>query len=357
MNILLYAKFLYKLFNFCIQMKLIYLILTGLLLFYGCQNSKSLQIESSNFKIVKLSDGVWACIHKFGGKAICNVGVIDNGNETIIFDSFLSPEAAKELLAAIENSNLSPVKYVINSHYHNDHIRGNQVFGKDVKIVSTNRTRDLIEEFEPLNIQEEKEYAPGRFHYWDSLYVNFNGDKNSREFKNILMWRPYYETLSDSYKEVHTRLPDTMIDSLFNMDGPKRKVQLTSIGSGHTESDLVLYLPDDGILFSGDLIFNYSHPYLADGSVYGLFEWLDFLQTMDIQKIVPGHGEIGNKVLVNEMKDYLVTLDSMASELAANGAGEEDLSSVRIPVEFADWWFERFFYFNLNFVLNNKKQP
>lgn len=338
-------------------MKSIYLLLAGLLLFYGCQNNKTLQADSTNFKIVQLSDGVWACIHKFGGKAICNVGVIDNGKETIIFDSFLSPDAAKELLTAVENSDLSPIKYVINSHYHNDHIRGNQIFGKDVKIVSTKRTRDLIEEFEPLNIQEEKEYAPNLFHYWDSISVNFNGDKNSREYKNILMWRPYYQTLANSFKEVRTRLPDTMLDSLLNMDGPNRRVQIISIGSGHTESDLVLYLPDDKILFSGDLIFSHSHPYLADGSLSGLSNWLEFLQTLDIQKIVPGHGEIGNIALVNEMKHYLIKLDSMANELAANDAGEEKLSSVEIPNEFADWWFERFFYFNLNFALNNKKQP
>ena len=125
-------------------MKSIYLLIIGLMLIYGCNNNKSLQADSANFKIVKLSDGVWACIHKFGGKAICNVGVIDNGNETIIFDSFLSPDAAQELLTAIENSDISPVKYVINSHYHNDHIRGNQVFGKDVKIISTKRTRGTV---------------------------------------------------------------------------------------------------------------------------------------------------------------------------------------------------------------------
>lgn len=130
-----------------------------------------------------MADGVYACIHKIGGKAISNAGIIDNGKETFIFDTFLSPDVAKELLLAVKQLNLSPVKYVINSHSHNDHIRGNQVFCNDVKIISTERTKELIEEWEPLDLQEEKIYAPGRYSYYDSFYQSFKGDKNSREYK------------------------------------------------------------------------------------------------------------------------------------------------------------------------------
>jgi len=93
--------------------------------------------ESKHFKLEKLADGVYATIHKIGGHAICNAGIIDLGGKTVIFDTFLSPTAAKELLKIVKELKLSPIAYVVNSHYHNDHIRGNQVFGDNVIIIST----------------------------------------------------------------------------------------------------------------------------------------------------------------------------------------------------------------------------
>jgi len=114
----------------------------------GCGQKQIPDYLSPNFELVKLADGVFACIHKFGGKAICNAGIIDNGRETVIFDTFLSPDVAKEMQAIIECCNLSPVHYVVNSHAHNDHIRGNQIFSEDVDIISTRRTAELIEEWE-----------------------------------------------------------------------------------------------------------------------------------------------------------------------------------------------------------------
>lgn len=316
----------------------------------SCKVERSDGFESNNFELVELAEGVYSCIHKFGGKAICNVGIVDNGQETIIFDSFLSPDVAKELLEALKEMGLSPLKYVVNSHSHNDHIRGNQVFPNEVKIISTTRTSELIEKWEPLDIIEEKKFAPDRYSYFDSLYNSFKGDKLSREYQQILMWRPYYETLSNSHIEVKTRLPDIFVDSVQNFDGPNRRIQLISKGQGHTESDLILYLPDDKILFTGDLIFNKCHPYVPHGSISNWKDWLDFMNTIDIQTIMPGHGDIGTKDLVDHMKDYLTNLEISARNMYLNGQGKETIESMEIPVQYKEWWFDRFYTSNLRFA-------
>jgi glyoxylase-like metal-dependent hydrolase (beta-lactamase superfamily II) len=300
-----------------------------------------------------LSDGVYACIHKFGGKATCNVGIVDNGKETLIFDSFLSPEVAEELLDALDGLGLSPVKYVVNSHYHNDHIRGNQVFPQDVRIISTLRTKELIEYEEPLQIAYEKEKAPARFAYYDSLYTTFKGDKGSREFQKILMWRPYYETLSNSYQTVKTRVPDMFIDTILYLDGPDRRIQLISKGPGHTESDLICYLPDDGVLFAGDLVSQERHPYVADGNISAWKSWLDYLAGLDTRSVMPGHGEVGNRELILEMKNYLTDLETAVSQLLKDNATAGSLDSLPVPERYKDWWFDRFYPLNLRFAYNS----
>ena len=326
-----------------------YLILVILML-QGCQSERSEKFESNNFELIELGNGIYSCIHKFGGKAICNVGIVDNGNETIIFDSFLSPDVAEELLIALNELSLSPVKYVVNSHFHNDHIRGNQVFPKEVKIISTAKTKELIEEEEPLQIAYEKENAPERLSFYDSLYHSFKGDTASREFQQIKMWKPYYETLAKSHLKVKTRLPNLFIDSIRNFDGPERKIQLITKGQGHTDSDLIMYLPDDGVLFTGDLIFNQCHPYVAHGNISKWNAWLDFMNSLEVSRVMPGHGHIGTNELIDQMKEYLKDLESSTEDLIKENLSVDELENLSVPEKYKDWWFDRFYLYNLRFT-------
>lgn len=322
------------------------------LLFLGCDSNEQVKYNSPNFDLIELTNGVYACIHKFGGKAICNVGIIDNGKETIIFDSFLSPEVAKELIGVVEKLGLSPIKYVVNSHYHNDHIRGNQVFEKDVDIISTAKTTELINHWEPIEIKDEKEYAPERFAHFDSLLKAYSGDPTDREFLKIQMWTPYFEVLSKSHKEVKTRLPNLFVEEIKSLDGPDRKLQLISKGQGHTDSDLILYLPDDKILFTGDLVFNACHPYLANGDPNKLKNWLEYLNSLEVSILIPGHGQKGEEGLVTTMKEYIIALENIVAEMVEKNKGLDDIEKLEIPKTYKDWWFDRFFYSNLRFMFN-----
>jgi len=316
----------------------------------GCSEKQSVEFSSSNFELVKLADGVYGCIHKLGGKSICNSGIIDNGKETLIFDTFLSPSAAQELLDVVEKFDLSPIKYVINSHSHNDHIRGNQVFPSEVEIISTSQTAELIKKWEPLDIEEEKKYAPSRFSYYDSLYKAYDGDTTAREFKQILMWRPYYQTLAESHKVIQTRLPNLIIENKQEFNGPDRRVQIISKGQGHTESDLILYLPDEKILFTGDLVFNQCHPYLAHGSLSDWKNYLKYLDSLNIVSVIPGHGQPGSKEILNSMREYILTVENLASEMHNQKLTIDQTEDIEIPEQYKNWWFDQFFLSNLKFA-------
>jgi glyoxylase-like metal-dependent hydrolase (beta-lactamase superfamily II) len=306
-----------------------------------------------NFNIRQLSDGVLACIHNFGGKAICNSTIVDNGDATIIFDCFLSPEAAEDLKTVVKQYNLSPIKFVINSHYHNDHIRGNQVFDEGVVIISTKRTAELIEKMEPLEIADEQTYAANQFLFYDSLYQHYSGSKDDRQYQQILLWRPYFQVLSKSQEEIRTVVPTKFVEDSLSLNGSKRKVKLVTKGGGHTESDLVAYLPDDKILLSGDLIFNEAHPYLGNGSIEALFLWFNYFEELEIELIVPGHGEVGQAELIGSMRNYLMNIQHAARKWKTVGKTVDDLALLSIPEEYKSWWFDRFYTYNFRFVLNS----
>ena len=114
------------------------------------QGKKQKIKPSSNFTIEQLAPNVWAAIHNdYYGKAICNAGIIDLGDKTVVFDPFMTPSAAIELRDVAYQLTKRNYAYVVNSHYHNDHIRGNQAFLPNATIISTTTTRTQIERNEP----------------------------------------------------------------------------------------------------------------------------------------------------------------------------------------------------------------
>ena len=325
------------------------IILIFIVILVSCHRKPDIPV-SQNFNLVKMAEGVYACIHKMGGKAICNAGIIDLGDGTIIFDTFLSPDAASEIPGLVIKLNLPPIKYVVNSHWHNDHIRGNQIFSKEVDIISTKKTAELIKINEPKEIAAEMNYAPRQLAYQDSLLNNYKGDHADRAYQTILMWQGYYRALVESNEILETRIPNVFVDKEKIIKGTKRNVNLICYGRGHTESDLILYLPEDNIVFTADLVFIGMHPYLADGFIEDWENYLTAIEGFAIEKLVPGHGNIGDAKDLRNMKEYLKMIEKQTQKMIKEGLSITAADSIDVPEPFSDWWFDNFFTINLQFM-------
>lgn len=324
------------------------ILIIGLLL--SCNNDVEKEIETENFELIKLDEGVYGCVHKFGGNAICNSGIVDNGKETIIFDSFLSPEAAKELIEVTKELELSPIKYVINSHGHNDHIRGNQSFDSDVTIIATKKTSEKIEKEEPGSIMAEKGYAKSQFEHLENEMKKYKGDTTAKDYIVMKMMKPYFEELSQSHEKIKTRLPSSFVEKRKEIEGKTRNVVLIELDSCHTVSDLVMYLPNEKILFTGDIVFNEFHPFLGDGNSTHLKSGLGKLREMEIAKIIPGHGNIGGKELLSIMINYVEDLETIVKQAVEKKENLEDLKKAGMPNKYQDWWLGNFYPMNLEYL-------
>ncbi len=138
--------------------------------------------KSKHFQIERLTNGVYAAIASEQGYASCNAGIVDIGDRTIIFDTFLTPEAARDLLKIAERLTSNRITHVINSHEHNDHIRGNQVFSSDIDIVSTAVTREAIARNEPQNIKRERKAIPKEI---TNMQATLGGERTLNEDENL----------------------------------------------------------------------------------------------------------------------------------------------------------------------------
>jgi glyoxylase-like metal-dependent hydrolase (beta-lactamase superfamily II) len=313
--------------------------------------SGTAQKTSKDFDLITLDDGVYAAIHKAGGRAICNAGIIDLGTETLVFDPFLSPYAAQELKRIISEMGLPPVKILVNSHFHNDHIRGNQVFDT-AKIYSTAITKQLIETSEPREIADEKNYLPGMIAKYDSLLAALPA-KDTLKRKQLTMMSDYFKTIKESHKILHTVLPNTIVRGMQTIYGKKQSLILIELGLGHTKSDLIMYLPQKRILFTGDLLFIQNHPWLGDGNLDSLKNSLLQLQTLDAVTLIPGHGPVGSMQDIKTLITYLDQVNETAQMQVDKGIKPEQLKEITIPETYTNWLLDEFYLPNIKFQMNH----
>jgi len=306
------------------------------------------QPDSKHFTLERLSDGAYAAIHREGGWAIANAGFIDLGDATVVFDTFLTAEAAGDLRTAAEAVTGRPVDKVINSHYHNDHIWGNQVFKASSAIISTIEARLLIQ----TNGKEEydwyRDHSSSRLL---ELQNEFGAVDDIQKRQAIREWITYYEGLVDSMPSLEVCLPNLAFAERLDILGTDRSVELISFRNGHTGSDTILFVPSDKIIFMSDLLFVGCHPYLADGDPEALSSILARISSFDAEIFVPGHGPVGTRRDLDMMNDYVKACHHAAAALVGAGIGSEGFVTLEVPRRFRDWKFPSFFQANVRSLL------
>jgi cyclase len=305
-------------------------------------------ISSKHFRIEMLAPGVWAVINNDAyGHAICNAGIIDLGDKTVVFDPLMNIDAARDLKAVAIALTKKPVSFVINSHYHNDHIRGDQVFVPGASIISTEWTRNEMSVSEPEERAWEKKNAAQRLANEKQKLKTATGIAK----EELPMWIGYYEGIVMSGPLLKTTLPDlTFNDSLW-IHGSQRSIELVECKNGHTPSDVIMLLPKEGIIFMGDLLFVNRHPWLGDGSPQSWQKHLERLEAdTNYSRYVPGHGPVGRKKEISLLISYMKDLRQLVSSGIQKDQPDSVIIKTNVPDAYKDWWYGRFYQPNLEFL-------
>lgn len=300
------------------------------------------QLPTSNhFRLEPLLDGVYAAIGIAGTGSGSNAGIIDLGGQVLVFDTFLTPQAADDLRAAAERLTGRPVTYVINSHWHADHIHGNQVFAPETTIIATGRTRELIVERGPRAV-EEFQKAPAELPAQETELAREQDEQKRRE---LALKVGEAREIAACAPRLTLRLPEQTFDKQVIFHGSRRTAELLTLGGGHTASDAFLLLRDEKLVFMGDLGFVQSHLWMGHGDPD---EWLRILKEVseiDLKTVVPGHGPVGTPEDFVAAARYIEAIQHIASEGLKSGKSLEKAQATPIPAAFASWdWSEGFGY-------------
>jgi glyoxylase-like metal-dependent hydrolase (beta-lactamase superfamily II) len=308
----------------------------------------SINFTSKHFVIHPLAEGVFAAIAVNGGSAICNAGLINLGGQILVFDTFLTPQAAMDLQqAAIVMFGRTP-QIVINSHYHNDHTWGNQVFASSAPIISSVRTRQLmmtegVEEFQSFSMNAAKRL--------ESLQNQYENAVDEQQRQELLLWMGEYGGVVEALPDLKIRLPGITFDHRLEIHGEKQAAQLITFEGAHSGSDTVLYLPQAGTIFMSDLLFVGFHPYLADGDPLQLLQALSELSQLNATCFVPGHGPIGTAQDVALLIAYIEHCCETARKLVETGeVNEVRIKELKVPEQFQYWHLLQFYQANIRFI-------
>lgn len=305
--------------------------------------------ESRHFRLESVADGVWAAISIAGTGSTGNAAIVDLGDNTLVFDTMFTPQAAEDLRTAAENLTGRTVRYVLNSHFHSDHVQGNQVFpGAD--ILATRRTRDLIAErtARPIELEQaDPTLSAARLREMEEKVTSEQDETRKRQLaEDLASEREYAAALPT----LAIRLPMLTFDTHLALYGTRRHVEFLTLGGGHTSSDAFLHLPDDHLALMGDLLFVRSHPWMAHGQPEEWIQILEHVETLDLRTLVPGHGPVGTKEDCVRVRHYIADALALAREAVRAGKSADEMTSLPVPDPYATWDGPVVFGWNMAFL-------
>lgn len=253
--------------------------------------------------LVEVGADAYAYVQEGGGMCVSNAGLIVGPESCIVIDALFAPSMTQAFQAEIKRVTDKPVRLLVNSHHHIDHTLGNALF-PEAQIVSH------------VNARTEQER---------------NGLVPLERLKSIV------PDLVAETEGVDMRLPDITFEGMLTLNLGDREVRLQHLGRGHTIGDIIVMLPDEGIMYGGDLAFHRVTPLAFEGHIG---DWLAVcyrIADRSPKTIVPGHGPVGDMAEFRKMSGYLSTIRSQAKASFDDGKSEEQaLSEIDIG-EYASW--------------------
>ncbi|KIL39880.1 cyclase [Gordoniibacillus kamchatkensis] len=300
--------------------------------------------EYKHFRLEQAAEGVYAAISVPGTGSLGNAAIVDLGDATLVVDTFLTIQAAEQLRDAAERLTGRPASYVFNTHWHADHTFGNQVFAPAAQIISTSRTRDIMAAFAKERLPQqlaEPEALHRAIDEWEEQSKQVSDAKLRMEMEwEVASDREYMRALPNV---VYT-LPAITFEQQITLHGSRRSAQLITYGGGHTQSDAFVYLSEDKIAITGDLVLSGHHLVLRFGNPQEWLHILDQVEALQAEIIVPGHGPVCSPDAIGKARTYLKDMFALAEHLVRSGGSPD---AVQVPEAYRSWYFTSDFKTNL----------
>ena len=234
----------------------------------------------------RLADGIYAYVQPDGGWMVNNCGVVVDGSGTaVLVDTTSTEKRNRAVLAEVAKISTGSPLAVVNTHHHPDHTYGNGFLPAETVVIGHDKCREMV------------------------LHAGLEATK--------VITAPDYGNLT-------LRPPEVTFADRLTLHLEEFPVELSHVGvPAHTTNDVLVWLPDQRVLFAGDLAFNGGQPFVLEGSIAGFRRAIAHMQELEPEVLAPGHGPVcrGQDVgrLLGDMDDYLAYVEGVAAASYAEG--------------------------------------
>jgi glyoxylase-like metal-dependent hydrolase (beta-lactamase superfamily II) len=259
-------------------------------------------------KTVRVSEHVYV-IPDGRVNLVPNIGIIVGTRATLVVDAGMGPRNGQAVLRELAKVSKNTDLYLTTTHFHPEHMTGAQAFPASTIVIRPEVQQEEVDRKQPEFIHNFSQRTP--------------------EMKALL-------------QDVKPRAPDIVFNREVKLDLGGITVRLLWLGPAHTRGDNFIFVEEDGVLFTGDVVINRFFPIFPDADASGK-NWLAILDQLDELQpriIAPGHGEVGDSTLIGKERTYLKAVQSRVVELKAQGKSSDEaaqLLSAEFRAKYPDW--------------------
>jgi len=267
-----------------------------------------------------LPDGSWGW---------SNAGLITDSGESLLVDTLFDLKLTREMLHTMRNavSAAREIGQVVNTHANGDHYFGNQLVADSEIIVSQACADEMLE-----NPPDEMR----------ARFDNHQAFGDAGEFLMRIMGRVF------DFRGIVYTAPTRTFSGEITLNVGSKDVHLIEVGPAHTKGDTLCYVPQDKVVYTGDILFSGGHPVVWAGPVDNWIRACDLILSWDVEVVVPGHGPITDKSGVLQLKNYLEYLKIEARKRYEMGMTLEQAVDDISLKEFGSWTDAERIYVNIN---------
>jgi cyclase len=268
----------------------------------------------------ELGNGCYAYLQPDGSWGWSNAGLIADSGESLLVDTLFDLPLTRAMLEAMRRAEpaASRIGALVNTHSNGDHTFGNRLVEGARIIASRACAEEMNQDLgDPRRLAEMKRANDpnsvlGAF--MAEIFKNF-------DFEGVGFVTP----------------PTIMFDGLLSRRVGNKTVRLIQVGPAHTRGDVLVYVPEDNLMFTGDMLFINGHPIIWAGPVANWIRACQLMLDLDLETIVPGHGPITDKSGVAAVKTYLEYIRREARRRYDAGMGVYEAAQDISLADYSSW--------------------
>ncbi len=263
----------------------------------------------------EVADDVFAYLQPDGGWGWSNAGLVAGENGSLLVDTLFDLALTAEMLESMSAvTSTSPITTLVNTHANGDHCFGNQlVVGAEV--IASDASAAEMADLPPTRLAA-------------MMAADFGETTNTYLRESF---GPF------DFSGIETPRPSRTFSGHLTIEAGGRTAELIEVGPAHTAGDVLVHLPGDGVIFTGDILFINGTPIVWNGPIQN---WLDACQRiidLDCSVIVPGHGPLTDAAGARAVADYLGYVRAEATARFEAGMAADDAARDIELGPYADW--------------------